>query len=1003
MERESPYVGPRPFGREDENLFFGRNREANELALLVIAHREVVLYGLSGVGKTSLINAGLLRRLEKEEEFEILGPVRVQGAFPEFTTQNIFVFHMLLSLAKTNTEPQHLARMSLRDFLRQRSSEEECPKPRLLIFDQFEEIFTVQANRWRERQGFFEQVRDALNADPVLRSLFVMRAEYVGRLDRYARILPEKFRRRFYLEYLTEESAVAAITEPAKRLGRPFVQGAAEQIVTNLTQLEVTSGGKERSEFVEPVQLQIVCQTLWRKLPSDTAEITAEHLRGVDLGSALLNFYENALCEAAAGSSEQEAKLRHWFERELITQAGTRALVFRDTGGAAGLPSETVDKLEGLRLLRSEERCGGRWYELTHDRFVEVIQKSNKRWAKRFGQAEVVRQWLEEKATCTDLLDEAELEHAEKFFQTPEAKELGLSLRAEQLLTLSRQSILKAKLDQAERQAKLERQRAEAQGRAAEAEKNLRRRDRRHAKLIIGALISIAVLAIYAYSQYNELSYAKKMLAEKEALSNERLEQAKHDLVQQINGEASALHHLASSLYLNPANLDAARLTWKLLTETAWCLPVTPPLRYSGAMILAATFSPEGKQIFAVSSDGKLLECEQDSRSPKLEPIGDPLFENVVSGTARQVVIQPAAFFSDDGTALITILPRIVKVTSHLPGPADPNVQIPSSQAPVTDPIRAEIRRWLPEKHVYDQNAQSIDLEGTSPYYFATWSADARNLVVITYTRNYKAICQVLRVGADGRTYSKDEAASRRLNEAEAIAIAFSRDASGQIAAISSGNKLQFYDSNFQPIAHGVNDQSELQSIPTPARIASGPSENEITLMAWGAGVWRFNTATGRCDPVRGQSFRDQMPRLISTRGGPLLVAKCLYRRVEILDKDEKRLTTIPINEPSVGFAQFRLDGKELLTLSGGGWNAMDTIRITSLETLASGPALANTQFGETSLPAGFAELANALSGQQGEDVQFFWTSRKLIESFSKEKRSPELEVIWERFFGKQS
>src|SRR5690349_16287494 len=203
MDAESPYVGPRPFAREDENLFFGRDREASGLTLLVIAHREVVVYGPSGVGKTSLINAGLLPRLETEEEFEVLGPVRVQGAIPGFATSNTFIFHTLINLANAEAEPQHLARISLRDFLRRRGSQEECPKPRLLIFDQFEEIFTAHANCWQERQGFFEQVRDALNADPMLRSLFVMLADYVGRLDRYARILPQKFRTRFYLEYPT--------------------------------------------------------------------------------------------------------------------------------------------------------------------------------------------------------------------------------------------------------------------------------------------------------------------------------------------------------------------------------------------------------------------------------------------------------------------------------------------------------------------------------------------------------------------------------------------------------------------------------------------------------------------------------------------------------------------------------------------------------------------------------------------------------------------------------
>jgi hypothetical protein len=340
-----------------------------------------------------------------------------------------------------------------------------------------------------------------------------------------------------------------------------------------------------------------------------------------------------------------------------------------------------------------------------------------------------------------------------------------------------------------------------------------------------------------------------------------------------------------------------------------------------------------------------------------------------------------------------------------LQGSAGPSAPIdPSPQAPALSPIRAEIRRWLPEKQVYDQNAQPIDLEGSSTYYFATWSADAGHLVVITSTRDYKPICQVLRIDTDGRAYLKDDVASKQLNKDGVIAIAFSRDVSGQIAAISSGNKLQFYDANFQPVAHAVSNQSELRRIPPPVRIAYGPSENEITLSTWGAGVWRFNMATGRCDPIRGQSFRDQMLRLTTARGdtNPRLVAKCLYGRVEILDTDEKRLTSISINEPLVGFAEFRRDGKELLTLSGGVWNAMDTIRVTGLETLAPGPVLTNNQFDGTSLPAWFAELADALSGQQTEDVETFWTGRKLIDRFSKEKWPPELDVIWERFLGKQ-
>jgi putative ribosome biogenesis GTPase RsgA len=57
---EDPYCGIRPFGYADHKIFFAREEEAIQLQLLVTVYRGVMLYGDSGVGKSSLINAGLL-------------------------------------------------------------------------------------------------------------------------------------------------------------------------------------------------------------------------------------------------------------------------------------------------------------------------------------------------------------------------------------------------------------------------------------------------------------------------------------------------------------------------------------------------------------------------------------------------------------------------------------------------------------------------------------------------------------------------------------------------------------------------------------------------------------------------------------------------------------------------------------------------------------------------------------------------------------------------------
>src|ERR1051325_4139854 len=150
------FVGPRPFERSEQDLFFGRDREINELLSLVASSRVVLCYAPSGAGKTSLINAGLHPRLEKEG-FEVLPSTRVRGLIPEGVDQsaiaNIYIFNAILSLAKETGAPAELVRCTMAEYLAtlpHLTDEEDFPSPRILIFDQFEELLTFYVERWQE-------------------------------------------------------------------------------------------------------------------------------------------------------------------------------------------------------------------------------------------------------------------------------------------------------------------------------------------------------------------------------------------------------------------------------------------------------------------------------------------------------------------------------------------------------------------------------------------------------------------------------------------------------------------------------------------------------------------------------------------------------------------------------------------------------------------------------------------------------------------------------------
>jgi len=385
-----PYVGPRPFEQKDKYIFFGREREARDLLSLIIAHNVVLVYAQSGAGKSSLLNARLVPML-KENGFEVFPVARVKGMptgkIKNEDIPNIFVFNTLMSWEEGEKliDLKKVSQMTLVNFLDERKhpvDDTGQELPRAIIFDQFEELFSLSQDRWKDRAGFFEQIRDALK-DPFLRVVFVMREDYIAQLDPYINLLPEKLRTRFRLERLNKESALMAVKEPLKNTGRWFAEGVAEKLVDDLLKISVETNPGETieviGEFIEAVQLQVICQNLWQGLPEDVLEINMSHLDVFgNVEKSLSQFYDDSIREAAQISRVDEEPLRKWFEEILITSIGTRGTVYRAPESTGGIPNAAIDILESKHLIRAEIRAGARWYELTHDKFIKPIQSSNK-------------------------------------------------------------------------------------------------------------------------------------------------------------------------------------------------------------------------------------------------------------------------------------------------------------------------------------------------------------------------------------------------------------------------------------------------------------------------------------------------------------------------------------------------------------------------------------------------------------------------------------------------
>jgi tetratricopeptide (TPR) repeat protein len=396
----NPYVGPRTFTREDSDRFYGRDREAGDLLSLVLAERLVLFYAQSGAGKSSLVNARLIPAL-RDQKFEVLPVARVSGAIPDGIDQaqidNIFIFNLLLAVNQELPDelrqpPAALAGLTLTRFLggEEPSAGADAYQvlPTALIIDQFEEIVTTHLDRWQDRAGFFAQVSQAMIDHPQLWVVLVMREDFVAALDPYVHLLPGRLRTRFYMERMGIDAALEAVQKPAAQAGCPFTPAAASELVDNLRQVRIQ--GQQATvlgEYVEPVQLQVVCYQIWENIQAaGKAAITGEDLHKLgDVDRALGRFYEEALAAAlqVAPQGVTEQQLRTWFDEKLLTEAGTRGTVYQGSDDTEGMPNSVIDVLARRFLLRPVVRAGGTWYELIHDRMIDPIVTANRDWRRQ--------------------------------------------------------------------------------------------------------------------------------------------------------------------------------------------------------------------------------------------------------------------------------------------------------------------------------------------------------------------------------------------------------------------------------------------------------------------------------------------------------------------------------------------------------------------------------------------------------------------------------------------
>jgi WD40 repeat protein len=419
LSRDNPWPGLDPFDETDRKYFHGRSTESGELLRLVRREPLTVVFGRSGLGKTSLLKAGLFPLLRDEDCLPVYVRLDHAEGAPALREQ---IFHELQTACDAGRvqAAQPAEGEGLWSFFHRRDaefwSERNRPVIPVIAFDQFEEIFTLgqDSEESRARSAAFlaelgdlvenrppDAVGEAMEAEPTaargfdfkratVKLLLSFREDFLAEMEGLKERMPSLMYNRFRLLAMSGAQAYEVIT----LAGGHLVDDDAARRIIRLAWKNEPSPPVDPSDFprieIDPALLSVVCSELnHKRLQAKLEHITPALLEGADR-EILSGFYER-------GMAGLDPRVRSFVENELITDRGFRdSHDMEDAQAMPGVTSEALDALIRRRLLRIDERQSGRRIELTHDVLARVVKESRDR--RRTREAEEAAKVREEAA-----------------------------------------------------------------------------------------------------------------------------------------------------------------------------------------------------------------------------------------------------------------------------------------------------------------------------------------------------------------------------------------------------------------------------------------------------------------------------------------------------------------------------------------------------------------------------------------------------------------------------
>ena len=411
-QKEPLFIGLKAYSEDQAEMFFGREEEIKTLYKLIKSNTITIVFGKSGTGKTSLLNAGVFPKLR---EIYCL-PFRIRLEFNDHSDNLITQIKQVLRTEIDKYE-FHVESYPTTETLWEYFHKEPLWKiiTPVLIFDQFEEIFTLanKSNRFKRQELdlLVDELSDLVeNSIPdklknefidgkeVLdfnydkqkaKIIFSFREDFLAEIESLTVKIPSVKNSRFRLKPMHGQQAFDVITKTWKKAIDPTEANKIVYFLTSETETEnvdvESRYGKYDMIEIEPSLLSQVCDYIEReRIKEGREKISADFLQHHPKDQILRSLYNSALDESNAAvevtkENSDRNVLKEFIEDHLITDEGYRTKYAIKEINKNIWPG--VEHLEKKYFLREESNS----IELTHDVIVTLVKTDREERRKKIA------------------------------------------------------------------------------------------------------------------------------------------------------------------------------------------------------------------------------------------------------------------------------------------------------------------------------------------------------------------------------------------------------------------------------------------------------------------------------------------------------------------------------------------------------------------------------------------------------------------------------------------